>query len=178
MRDGSEGWALLKYLSVRISVDEQHFRIEDNCGGIPLEVAEKCTFRFGRPQGMEDTPHSIGQFGVGMKRALFKLGNRFKIRSVTESDRFALDVNVSAWRNDPEWTFEFAEHGTNDDSTESGTSIEVTELHEDTRTAFPATSVHHTSHTNPWSTASRIAHQGTGSHRQRSSCWRADIAAA
>ena len=68
-------------LWVRISVKKDLFRIADNCGGISIDTARNYAFRFGRPSGMEGIPWSLGQFGIGMKRALFKLGKKFKIES-------------------------------------------------------------------------------------------------
>jgi hypothetical protein len=49
-----------------------HFVIEDNCGGIPIEVATKYAFAMGRPTGSEtaDVPASVGMYGIGMKRAI------------------------------------------------------------------------------------------------------------
>ena len=72
-------------LWIEITADKGKFEIKDNCGGISLETARFYAFRFGRPKGMEATPHSVGQFGVGMKRALFKLGSRFRVVSSTAS---------------------------------------------------------------------------------------------
>jgi len=63
-----------KDLHINIEVNPQHFKITDNCGGISPEIAREYAFRFGRPKEAHNTPHSIGQFGVGMKRALFKMG--------------------------------------------------------------------------------------------------------
>ena len=68
-------------LLISITVDANHFEIADNCGGMPADMARTYAFHFGRPQGMPTTAHSVGQFGVGMKRALFKLGNDFRIES-------------------------------------------------------------------------------------------------
>lgn len=117
---------------VRLELSECEFRISDNCGGIPVDVAVNYAFRFGRPEKMTATPHSVGQFGVGMKRALFKLGGRFVIASATESSRFTLDVEVEKWRKkEDEWEFKFKTFDDNvavpDD--ERGTTIAVTELH-------------------------------------------------
>ena len=61
------GAASLDGLVVRLTVSENEFKIADNCGGIPLPIARTYAFRFGRAVGMAATPHSIGQFGVGMK---------------------------------------------------------------------------------------------------------------
>lgn len=67
-------------LWVRVELNSTHFRIADNCGGIPVEIARNYAFRFGRPSGAPPTPHSVGQFGVGMKRTFFKLGSKIKNR--------------------------------------------------------------------------------------------------
>src|SRR5262245_41894378 len=60
-------------LQIRIEAKPDVFKIVDNCGGIPVDIARRYAFRFGRPAEMPATPRSVGQFGVGMKRALFKL---------------------------------------------------------------------------------------------------------
>ena len=62
---------------VEIIFNADAFHIWDNCGGFDRKTAREYAFRFGRPKGKNLTPHSIGQFGVGMKRALFKFGDRF-----------------------------------------------------------------------------------------------------
>ena len=123
-------------LYVRLSVDPGRFRIEDNCGGIPLDVAEKYAFRFGRPEGMVDTPRSIGQFGVGMKRALFKLGSAFTVASRTEEDTFSVHVDVEAWQALAEWEFEFERYESERHADDTGTTITVDPLHDETMTSF------------------------------------------
>ena len=60
-------------LWVRIELDGVHFKIADNCGGIPVDIARNYAFRFGRPKDAPAVPGSVGQFGVGMKRTFFKL---------------------------------------------------------------------------------------------------------
>jgi DNA topoisomerase VI subunit B len=83
-------------LWVRIEVSNRHFRIADNCGGISVDIARNYAFRFGRPKEFKPSKHSIGQFGIGMKRALFKIGKEFVVDSSTASSRFVLTVNVEA----------------------------------------------------------------------------------
>ena len=70
-------------LGVTITADTEAFVIEDNCGGIDIDTARHYAFRFGRPADFEGLARSVGQFGVGMKRALFKLGSSFEARSRT-----------------------------------------------------------------------------------------------
>lgn len=93
-------------LRVKLRVSADHFTIEDNCGGIPLEIARKYAFKFGRAKGFKETKHSVGQFGIGMKRALFKLGDCFEVVSTEPKAHFEIEVNVADWLDDDvNWDF-------------------------------------------------------------------------
>ena len=120
-------------LFVQIDATAEMFRIEDNCGGIPINVARHYAFRFGRTGQTPQLPRSVGQFGVGMKRALFKLGSAFEIRSVEATSDFVLKVDVPDWTNQVSWDFTFAEHheGVQHDPGETGTTITVQPLHQE-----------------------------------------------
>ena len=118
-------------LIVRIDATPDQFKISDNCGGISVEVARKYAFRFGRAEGMPEVPHSIGQFGVGMKRALFKIGHVFRIVSRYKTSRFVVREDLREWVKEKEnWDFHFKELDEDlpDAGDEAGTTIEVTEL--------------------------------------------------
>lgn len=126
-------------LSIRIEVNSERFRIVDNCGGIPVDVARRYVFRFGRASGMEMTPHSVGQFGVGMKRALFKMGSQFHISSASEDGSFEVKIDVEEWRKIAEWEFQFSsleENVSADEAVEHGTSITISSLHDHIRKDF------------------------------------------
>jgi hypothetical protein len=121
-------------LQISLSVSESGFEIEDNCGGIRLDWAREYAFRFGRPEDVEGPLGEVGQFGVGMKRALFKLGRKFTVTSTTISDAFTLPVNVDDWMADtsPQWSFELSdvdEHAEVSEE-ETGTLIQVERLHD------------------------------------------------
>ena len=95
-----KGDASLSGLWVRISATQSGFEIEDNCGGIRISVAEDYAFRFGRTDRARkilDFDHSTGQFGVGMKRAFFKLGTGFSVDSSSDEGRFKMKEDVSDW---------------------------------------------------------------------------------
>lgn len=95
-------------LWVEVRVTEDRFIIADNCGGIPIEVARRYAFRFGRPPAAPATPHSLGQFGVGMKRAIFKLGSEFTVESRTENSHFLIEEDVNHWKaREDDWDFTF-----------------------------------------------------------------------
>jgi hypothetical protein len=123
-----------KGLTIRIEATPDRFRIADNCGGIPTDIARQYAFRFGRPTGMPKTKHSVGQFGVGMKRALFKLGEHFRIESRTDATYFVVDVEVEHWKNNTkDWDFRFnelVEDKANLPEGEPGTDVTVTKLHD------------------------------------------------
>lgn len=126
-------------LRIDIEANEDYFRIADNCGGISVEIARDYAFRFGRPAEMTPTPHSVGQFGVGMKRALFKLGNEFEIESTTSNSRFLIKVDVALWKETDEWVFHFDELQT--DLSEvppenRGTTITVRRLNDNVAESF------------------------------------------
>ena len=93
----------------RIELSEEEFRISDNCGGMSIDIAENYAFRFGRSEGSPAIPHSIGEFGVGMKRAIFKIGDDFRVESTTLTSRFLVRENIPTWAAEPEWLFTFDE---------------------------------------------------------------------
>jgi Histidine kinase-, DNA gyrase B-, and HSP90-like ATPase len=123
-------------LWIRIELDREHFRIADNCGGIPPRTAREYAFRFGRPKDAPQTPHSVGQFGVGMKRTFFKLGQLVSLVSTTTTTRFDMTVDVEDWigqgdSDAPEdWHFQLSHLDENLQipPEETGTIIEITRL--------------------------------------------------
>jgi hypothetical protein len=83
---------------VSIRFDKDHFFIEDNCGGISKDTAKQYAFKFGRSKDdQRETPHSVGQFGVGMKRTLFKIGQKFMVESNHPASAFRINVDVNEW---------------------------------------------------------------------------------
>ena len=102
----------LEDFKVKIELDETQFSIEDNCGGISIEDATKYAFRFGRPDDVDPIEGEVGQFGVGMKRALFKIGEWFSVASTTSTSQFTVDVNVPRWLDQKgKWRFPIAVAG-------------------------------------------------------------------
>jgi Histidine kinase-, DNA gyrase B-, and HSP90-like ATPase len=125
-------------LWVRIDISPESFRIADNCGGISVDVARKYAFRFGRPAAAPALKHSVGQFGVGMKRAIFKIGRKFCVESATATSRFVVRVDVAKWAAAREWEFEFAEleEKIRVRRDAQGTTIEVEDLNDDVAESF------------------------------------------
>ncbi|MBF0334405.1 MAG: ATP-binding protein, partial [Alphaproteobacteria bacterium] len=123
---------------IKLTVNSDEFIIWDNCGGFSIEAARDYAFRFGRKIGTPKTPHSIGQFGVGMKRALFKFGEHFVVRSATEDEVWAIDVDVAIWEADEKnWHFPWSEFKESELSTSlPGTEIIVDRLRPEVSARF------------------------------------------
>jgi hypothetical protein len=120
-------------LEITVDLNDTQFSIKDNCGGIGIDRARHYAFRIGRPKDMPSTPNSVGQFGVGMKRALFKFGREFEVTSTTATDRFSLKVDVDAWEaDDTSWRFKFdsMEENLSIPLVDTGTKLVVTKLRE------------------------------------------------
>lgn len=125
-------------MKIKLEFSGDKFRIVDNCGGFNSEAARTYAFKFGKPRGSARTPHSIGQFGVGMKRALFKFGHHFSVKSATTNDAWAVSVNVPEWETQDGWSFPWATFEPDDDisDTSPGTEIVVTELRTEVAAKF------------------------------------------
>lgn len=122
---------------VEISFNCDKFVIKDNCGGIGVETATKYAFKFGRPDERPDENGQLftGVFGIGMKRALFKLGRHFIVKSTTSIDSFTVDVDVDEWITDQKnWTFPITIE--NKDGFECGTEIVVDKLNKESIVRF------------------------------------------
>ena len=106
----SSGGTRYKGFKVDVKCSPSLFRIHDNCGGISVEIATDYAFNFGRDPGEHtnaDTEAGIGIYGIGMKRALFKMGKQFDVQSHTEDDAFVMNVDVDQWAADAQnWDLE------------------------------------------------------------------------
>lgn len=109
--NGYEAQEDLSEYNANVSISDRAFIIEDNCGGITIENATNYAFHFGRKR---DAPMvvqgAIGLYGIGMKRAVFKIGKRITIRSSTTHEAFRVYIDVDSWLKDPKnWDFELIE---------------------------------------------------------------------
>lgn len=131
-------------LYINIDISKDHFIVKDNCGGFGLETARKYAFRFGRPEEVKEASGSVGRFGIGMKRALFKMGKLFSVESKTDKDHFRVNVNVDEWKSQKiisnnlsvdDWNFSY-ELIIDGNINENGTYISVTNLLPDVSSLF------------------------------------------
>lgn len=119
-------------LHIKLQFDSKSFHITDNCGGMEASTARDYAFRFGRSADFQAVSGSVGQFGIGMKRSLFKIGQHFEIASTAPNSKWALEVDVPTWASsdDDEWAFKFSslDKEKYDDPEEHGVSIHITKL--------------------------------------------------
>ncbi len=126
-----------KGLYTKIEIKPEYFSISDNCGGITEELARNYAFRFGRHPNMDPVKHSVGQFGIGMKRALFKLGKEFMVDSTSNNSHFIIEHNVDEWKDKDPWKFRFSKLEREQYSADrQGTIIRVTSLHDNVSEQF------------------------------------------
>lgn len=118
---------------VKIEIAEDHFTIADNCGGIPRDVAKNYAFKMGRdPDDDRDSDtETIGMYGVGMKRAIFKMGRNALVRTRYGKDTFEVPI-TSDWLDAKNWDPLPINEPTEatEKLDEPGTTIHVSELYE------------------------------------------------
>ena len=92
---------------VRLQIGQERFRIEDNCGGISIANAIDYAFHFGRrPDAPKEEDYAIGLYGIGMKRAILKIGQTISIHSSTEDEGFICAIDVEQWLKHNVWEFD------------------------------------------------------------------------
>jgi len=117
-----------------LQIDGTSFRIEDNCGGIP-DTHFDAAFRLGRPAVDRDNNiPTIGVYGIGMKRAIFKMGRRGTVESRFPGHRRRVVYPPAWFENEEGWNLEVAE--IEEDERPVGVTIVVEELVEDVARRF------------------------------------------
>jgi hypothetical protein len=114
---------------IHIDVSRSVFKISDHCGGIDIDHARNDVFRFGR---VADEAHSkLSVYGIGLKRAIFKLGREIKIESKTASSGFRVEINTDQWSKNDRWNFPLTETSATKNERRAGTTITVRRLNDD-----------------------------------------------
>lgn len=125
---------------VVVTLDENGFTISDNGQGMSTDIARTTAFNFGKAKDHKLIENSIGQFGIGMKRAFFKIGSFISVHSVTKKSKFDIDINVPEWLAvDNKWEFAFKEDTLQenvDQLEETGFKVSITDLSEDAKENF------------------------------------------
>jgi len=119
---------------IGINFTSQKFKIIDNCGGIPFRNAQRDVFRFGHPD-----PHkraSLSVFGIGMKRAIFKIGRHIEIKSHATDSGFIMKLDVDNWLGDEttDWKIPIEQVVGEQDHSKAGTKIVISRLRKEVAT--------------------------------------------
>jgi len=88
----------------KLEVSPKFFSIEDNCGGISKDIAEKSAFRLGRADlGRDEDLATVGMYGIGMKRAIFKMGRKAQVISKHKKDTYRVTIPSKWLKDDNDW---------------------------------------------------------------------------
>jgi len=87
-----------KQRDIQLNFDESKISILDNCGGIEKERLQKEVFRFGAKDFLNHVP-TIGVYGIGLKRSIFKLGELIVFETDDGKDYCKLKIDVNDWLN-------------------------------------------------------------------------------
>jgi hypothetical protein len=85
------------------------FKISDNCGGIPKAYLENA-FRLGRPKiDLDRGIPTIGVYGIGMKRAIFKIANDAIVDSHSQDASVRVTYTGAWMASETDWELPFSD---------------------------------------------------------------------
>jgi len=119
-------------VSIALSFSPTQVEITDTASGISSETASTHVFKFGRAGGPGHEDDRLSVYGIGLKRAMFKIGNKIAMRSDHVDGGFDLSLNVANWakKKQDHWTFDITKRpAASQDG--CGTRIAITELYDD-----------------------------------------------
>ncbi|MFO8014556.1 MAG: ATP-binding protein [Phycisphaerae bacterium] len=123
-----------KGFAAEITIDKDSFQIHDNCGGIPWRL-HKYAFRMGRAKDDIDKGlATVGVYGIGMKRAIFKMGRSCVI--TTRSGQHEYEVEITREWVDDEEEWDIPTRPAKKTMKEAGTTILVGDLYDDVAAQF------------------------------------------
>ena len=116
---------------IRLTFSSNGFKIGDNCGGIAVDALKKLVMRFGKRSSHN---FGIGTFGVGLNRALFKLGKVSHLKTDTGKQRAELILRVDEYlAADNTWELPAEQF---ESTGNAGTEIEIRQLPSDIASQF------------------------------------------
>jgi len=119
-------------VDIRLNITAEKVEITDSASGISAETAAHHVFKFGRGANETHASDRLSVYGIGLKRAMFKLGNEIVMRSDHKDGGFDLNLNVSEWAKETRqpWTFTISPRKPAKPE-KCGTSIIVTDLYDE-----------------------------------------------
>ena len=93
-----------KGFTAEIEFKKDSFTISDNCGGIPWNLHDYA-FRMGRSfERPQDAPGTVGVYGIGMKRAIFKIGRQCLISTRNGTDEYEIEITPEWISDESQWS--------------------------------------------------------------------------
>jgi hypothetical protein len=93
-----------KGYKAELKISATSFVIKDNCGGISRKIAEEKAFRMGKPDYNDNGLPTVGIYGIGMKRAIFKIGRAASVKTKNGGKAYTVKIEED-WATDDKWTF-------------------------------------------------------------------------
>lgn len=121
--------------TINVIFDGHSLEITDDASGISAKRAETSVFKFGRSEDADGKDDRLSVYGIGLKRAIFKIGDQIKINSDHKEGGFSLDLKVSDWAKLKQdvWGFPISQRPP---SAKTGTTIRVTSFHDEIAKRF------------------------------------------
>jgi len=115
-------------VTIRVSFDKNYVMVVDDAAGIDFETAQHEVFRFGHSDNHASARDRLSVYGIGMKRALFKIGKQVSMFSDHKAGGFALNLNVPKWERDAElpWKIPITKRPP---TQKTGTTINISSVH-------------------------------------------------
>ncbi|MCZ4297662.1 ATP-binding protein [Henriciella marina] len=108
-------------IEIKLFVSARGVKIVDNSGGMTSADLENSILKFGHRSAQ---PFSIGMYGVGLNRAIFKLGEHTTISTHTGTERSHVSLDMTSYRSDDdEWLIEGE---TESSKSQASTTIKIT----------------------------------------------------
>jgi hypothetical protein len=107
IKKGDNKWDDMKYYTgykAELEISPTSFIIKDNCGGISRKIAEEKAFRMGKPDYDDSGLPTVGIYGIGMKRARFKIGKAASVKTKNAGKAYTVKIEEN-WAKDDNWTF-------------------------------------------------------------------------
>ncbi|MBW8049960.1 MAG: hypothetical protein FVQ77_06415 [Cytophagales bacterium] len=120
---------------IKLTINKNKFEIYDTCGGIEKELLKERVFIFGVDE-LKREKKSIGLYGIGMKRSIFKIGKKIEI--ITDDGKYTntIYIDVDEWKKDKVWDFEINSVKSKPNNKKNYTRISITDLNEEIKLKF------------------------------------------
>jgi len=122
---------------IQLNISKDEFRIYDNCGGIEYNFLKTTVFRFGADI-LERGKPTLGIYGIGMKRAILKMGRKILMETDDRDSYCKIDWDINEWFKSDDWKipFEYFEDSRLSPGEKPYTKIVITDLYESIKNKF------------------------------------------